>query len=54
MASSLSNIVNNLSEGFYRIKCKLEHDDKQCETCAVTCKYCDCFLEYTNFKLKLL
>ena len=33
MISSLSNLVNNLSEGFHKIKCKLEHDDKKCETC---------------------
>ena len=28
IASSLSNLVNNLSEGIHRIKCKLGHDDK--------------------------
>ena len=27
MASSLSNLVYNLSEGIFRIKCKLKHDD---------------------------
>ena len=27
-----SNLVNNLSEGLHGIKCKLEHDDKKCET----------------------
>ena len=26
MASSLSNLVNNLSEGIYKIKCKYGHD----------------------------
>ena len=26
MASSLSNIVNNISEGIYRVKCKYGHD----------------------------
>ena len=31
MASSLSNLVYNLSEGLHRIKLKLEHD-KKCET----------------------
>ena len=31
MASSLSNLVNNLSEGIRRIKCKFGHDDKKCE-----------------------
>ena len=28
MVSSLSNLVNNLSEGIQRIKCKYKHDDK--------------------------
>ena len=28
MASSLSNLVNNISEGIHRIKCKFGHDDK--------------------------
>ena len=28
MASSLSNVVNNLSEEIHRIKCKYGHDDK--------------------------
>ena len=32
MASSLSNLVNNLSEEIHRIKCKLGHDNKNCET----------------------
>ena len=49
MASSLSDLVNNLSEGLHTIKCKLGHDDKNCETCGIKYKYCD-FLEYTNFK----
>ena len=50
MASSLSNLVNNLSEGIHNIKCKYGHDDKKYETCGIKYKYCDCFLEYTNFK----
>ena len=29
MASSLSNLVNNLSEEIHRIKCKFGHDDKK-------------------------
>ena len=33
MASSLSNFVNNLSEGIHRIKCKFRHNDKKCEKC---------------------
>ena len=54
MASSLLNLLNNLFEGLYRIKCKLKHDDKKCETCRIKYKYCDCFLEYTNFKDDLI
>ena len=54
MASSLLNLVNNLSEGLHRIKCKLEHDDKKYETCGIKYKYCDCLLQYTNFKDDLI
>ena len=50
MASSLTNLVNNLSKIIHRIKCKFGHDDKKCKTCGIKYKYCDCFLEYTNFK----
>ena len=53
MASSLSNLVGNLSEGIHRIKCKLGHD-KKCETFAIKYKYWDCFLEYKNFKDDLI
>ena len=54
MASSTSNLVNNLSEGIHRIKCKFGHDDKKCETCGNKYKYWDCFVEYTNFKDDLI
>ena len=27
---------------------------KKCETCGVKLKYCDCFVEYTNFKDDLI
>ena len=50
MASSLSNLVNNLSEGLQTIKCKLGHHDIKCEKCGIKYKYCDCFLQYTNFE----
>ena len=50
MASSLSNHLNNLSEGIHRIKCKYGHDDIKCETCRNKYKYCNCFLELMNFK----
>ena len=35
MTSSLSNLVNNPSEGIHRIKCKIEHGDKKCEICGI-------------------
>ena len=54
MASSLSNLVINFSEGIHRIECKFGHNDKKCETCRIKYKYCDCFLEYTNFKDHLI
>ena len=50
MASSLSNLINNLSEGIHKIKYTYRHDDKKCETCRIKYKYCDCFLEYTSIK----
>ena len=50
MASSLSSLVNNLSEGIHKTKCKYRHDDKKCETCIIKHKYCNCFLEYIDFK----
>ena len=38
MASSLSNLVDNLAEGIYKIKCK----------------DCDCFLKYESVKDNLI
>ena len=54
MTGSLSNLVKNQSEGIYRIKHKYGHDDKKCKTYGIKYKYCDCFLEYTNFKDELI
>ena len=54
MASSFSNNVNNLVEWIHKIKCKNEHVIKKCETCRIKYKYCNCFLEKTNFKNKLI
>ena len=50
MASSLSNLVNNHSEGIHKIKCKFWHYGKKYETCGIKHKYCSYFLEYTKFK----
>ena len=54
LSSSLSNLVKNLSEKIHRIKFKYGHDDAKCETCKIKYKYCDRFLEYTNFKDDLI
>ena len=49
-ANSSLNLVNNLSEGIQKIKCKHGHSDKNFETCRIKYKYYNCFLGYTNFK----
>ena len=54
MSRSLSNLVNNLSEGTHKIKCKYGDDDKKIETCRIKYKYCDYFLKYTNFTNDLI
>ena len=48
MASSVSNLVNNLSERIHKIKCKYGHDYKKCEFCGIKYKCCKCFLEYAK------
>ena len=54
MASSFWNLVNNLSEGIHKTKCKFVHEDKKCETRRNKYNYLDCFVEYTNFKDDLI
>ena len=44
MPSSLSNLINNLSEGTHRVKYKYGGDDKKCKACGIKYKHCDCFL----------
>ena len=43
MASLLSNLVN-----------KYKNDDKKCEICRIKYKYCNFFLECTNFQDDLI
>ena len=52
MGSSLLDLINNLTEGIHKIKCKNEHDNKNCEMRGY--KACKCFLKYTNFKDDLI
>ena len=50
MASSLSNLADNLAEGTHKIKCKYGYGSKKCETGGIKYKDCECCPEYTNFK----
>ena len=54
MASSLSNLVNNLAKGIHKIKCKYGHDNKKCKTYGIKYKDCECCLEYTRTKNDLI
>ena len=54
MASSFSNLVNNLTGGIHKIKCKYGHDNKNCKTCKIKYKDCEGYLEYTNIKNNLI
>ena len=38
MASLLPNLVNNVSQGIHKTKCKYGHDDKKCEICRIKYK----------------
>ena len=50
-SSLLSNVLNNPPAGIQKIKWKF---DKKFETCRIKFKFCDCFLENTNFKDDLI
>ena len=50
MASSLSNIANNLSEGIHRIKCKFGHNDKR-ETCGIKYSIATVFSNIQTLKM---
>ena len=54
MASSLSNLVNDLSERIHEIKCKYGHNDKKLETCRIRYKYWNWFYEHTDFRDDLI
>ena len=56
MASSLSNLVDNLAEGIHKLKQKHGYDDKKkkCKTCGIKYKDHECFLECINVKDDLI
>ena len=53
MVSSLSNLVNNLSERLHRIKCKSQHD-KNLKYVELNISIGHVFFEYANFKDDLI
>ena len=40
--------------GFIELNINSEKMKKKCETCGIKYKYCNCFLDYTNFKDDLI
>ena len=50
MASSLSNLNNNLAEGIHRIKVNTSTMIKKCKTGRIKYEDYNYFLVYTNFK----
>ena len=55
MVISFSNLVDNLAEWIYEIRCKYVHDKKKkWETSRIKCKKCECCLKYTNVKEDLV
>ena len=51
MASSLSNLVNNLSEGIHIIKCKHGHDDKNVKLTELNISITFIFLKIQTLKM---
>ena len=51
MASSLSNLVNNLSEEIHRIKCKYGHDDKKVKLVEMNTSIATVFLNIQTLKM---
>ena len=44
MESSISNFVNNITQGVHKIKYKYGHNDKKYETSGIKYKDCECCL----------
>ena len=51
MASSLSNLVNNLAEVIPKIKCKYEHNDKNVKLAGLNTKIVSAFLNKQILKI---
>ena len=51
MASLLSNLLNNLSDGIHRIECKLGHDDKNVKRVQLNISIVTVFLNMQILKM---
>ena len=51
MASSLSNLINNLSGGIHEIKCKYRHHDKKFGSLRIRYQHCDCCFNLQTLKI---
>ena len=51
MASSLSNLINNLSERIHMIKCKFGHDDKNLKHVELNISIATAFLNVQTLKM---
>ena len=51
MASSLSNLVNNLAEGIHEMKFKYRHDNEKCENCRLNANIASAFLNTQMLKI---
>ena len=54
MASSLSNVADNHSEGIHKVKCKYGYDNKTCKFCQIKYKSYEHWFKYTNIKDDLI
>ena len=54
MTISLSNLVNNLSEGIHKIKCTFGLDGKKHKICKTSIEVSSCFLECISFEDDLI
>ena len=51
MASSLSNLVNNFSEGIHRIKCKFGDEEKNVKLVELNISIATAFLNIKTLKM---
>ena len=50
MASSLSNLIDNIAGRFHKINSTYGNDNSKCVKCKTKYKDCEYYVEYTNIK----